>query len=64
MPLTIIPFPILHNGELRVDTNGEAENGKDKERCANAQNDWDPSGGVYKIWLDTWGGFRGRHCLQ
>ena len=32
-------------------------NSQGDERYANAQNDWDPSGGICKIWLDTWGGF-------
>ncbi len=64
MPLTIIPLPILGKGELRVDAKGEAEDSQDDERYANAQNDWDLSGGVYKIWLGTWGGFPGWQCLQ
>jgi len=55
MQLTIIPLPVLRNSELRVDANGETEDSQDEERYTNAQNDWDPSRGVYKIWLDTWG---------
>jgi len=53
MPLTIVPLPVLRNGELRVDANGEAEDIQDDKRYANAQNNRDPSGGVCKIWLDT-----------
>lgn len=64
MPLTIIPLPFLRNGELRVDANGEAEDSQDKESYANTQNDWDPSGGVCKIWLDTRRGLSGWQQLQ
>lgn len=64
MPLTIIPLPVLHNDELRVDANGEAKDSQDDERYANAQNDWGPSGGVCKIWLNTWGGWSGWKGLQ
>lgn len=64
MPLTIIPFPILHDGKFCVNADGEAENSKDEEGYANAQNGWDSSGGVCEIWLDTWGRTRGWHCLQ
>ena len=64
MPLTIIPLPVLHNDELRIDANREAEDGQDGERYTNAQYGRDPSGRVCKIGLDPGGGLSGWQCLQ
>lgn len=64
MPLTIIPLPVLRNGELGVNANGEADESQGEGRYANAQNDWDLSGGVDKIWLDIWRRLSGWQCLE
>jgi hypothetical protein len=49
VPLTVIPFPVLRNGELRVDANGDAKDSQDEEGYSNTKNDWHPSRGVCKI---------------
>lgn len=64
MLLTISPVPLLRDHQLRVDANREAEDSQDEECYAQAQNDWDASGRVCKIRLDTWGRLPGRYCLQ
>lgn len=53
MPLTIIPSPIRHDGELRVNANEETGHSQGSERDADTQNDWNVTGGICKIWLDT-----------
>ena len=63
MLLTISPVPPLRDHQLRVDANGEAEDSQDDERYTQAQNDWDASGRVCKVWDDTWGRLPGRYCL-